>query len=514
MSDPSRSLPDQPSVRYLKLEARRRLAAGEFDNLHDAQLAIAREHGQSSWTVLKELIESRREPVEHAALRQVGWLISRFGEADEPGWSAPTDGEMREHFTEEFLGRVAMDKAMKALTYRSARLRQQVVVTADEPLQARARVGGMQFEAEAEAEPPHLLRGLRIYTIGSEVTDPRVAAPPTAGSGAVPAAAAETAAAAIGELGLVGVVLAGAARNGSGGGAGGAGGEIGWAVARGRSDLDRNEPMRPGHRFPAYGVTRLVTAVAVLRLVAEGKVGLDDAANDHLRTVRLAGDEVTVRELLSHTGGVDSPANRYADTVPALTSLFGGPVIPCSGARGTFKESSGGYGALGQLIADITGSDFAAAAARLVLDPLGMAGSSFPTGWPHEDPDAVTSYVLEPNGVFVPEIDDVSAIPAYGGMWTDAFDLLRFGTMWHTLLPDALAGEALKPQAAAEAGPGHIGLGWHVNTARGFAIETGFGAGASVSLFVRLSDGHAYAVLTNRQINVAPLNLRVFLQTA
>ena len=56
MSDQPRSLPDRPSLRYLKLEAKRRLAAGEFESLHLAQLAIAREHQQPSWTALKEAI--------------------------------------------------------------------------------------------------------------------------------------------------------------------------------------------------------------------------------------------------------------------------------------------------------------------------------------------------------------------------------------------------------------------------------------------------------------------------
>ena len=45
----SRSLPVRPSLRFLKLEAKRRLAAGEFTTLHDAQTAIAREHGLPSW---------------------------------------------------------------------------------------------------------------------------------------------------------------------------------------------------------------------------------------------------------------------------------------------------------------------------------------------------------------------------------------------------------------------------------------------------------------------------------
>jgi len=56
VSESSRSLPDQPSLRFLKLEARRRLAAGEFRALYEAQLAIAREYGFSSWTALKQVI--------------------------------------------------------------------------------------------------------------------------------------------------------------------------------------------------------------------------------------------------------------------------------------------------------------------------------------------------------------------------------------------------------------------------------------------------------------------------
>ena len=97
MSDQPRSFPDRPNFRYLKLEARRSLSAGEFGTLHDAQLAIAREHGLSSWTALKEHITSQPEP-EGPALRQIRWVVSRFTGADQPAWSPPTDEELREHF--------------------------------------------------------------------------------------------------------------------------------------------------------------------------------------------------------------------------------------------------------------------------------------------------------------------------------------------------------------------------------------------------------------------------------
>jgi hypothetical protein len=55
-----RPLPGRPSLRYLKLEAKRRLVAGEFPSLHEAQAALAREHGLPSWAALKQLIGGQR----------------------------------------------------------------------------------------------------------------------------------------------------------------------------------------------------------------------------------------------------------------------------------------------------------------------------------------------------------------------------------------------------------------------------------------------------------------------
>ena len=108
MSDQTRELPEQPSLRFLKLEAKRRLAAGEFATLHDAQLAVAREHGLSSWAVLKETVTTDQAGP-NLALAQVRWLISRFRDADSTTWVRPADEELREHFTGEFLSAVPLD---------------------------------------------------------------------------------------------------------------------------------------------------------------------------------------------------------------------------------------------------------------------------------------------------------------------------------------------------------------------------------------------------------------------
>ena len=172
-------------------------------------------------------------------------------------------------------------------------------------------------------------------------------------------------------------------------------------VASGHADLDRAEPLEPGCRFSAPGVTALVTATAVLRLVAEDRLGLDALASHRLRTVRLSDDTVTVRELLSHAGGVDSPEEMYADSVPDLATLMG-PVISCGGPRGTAWPSNGGYAVLGQLIADVTGLSYARAATRLVLEPLQMRDSGFPARPADIGPGAVTGYTVTADGAFEP----------------------------------------------------------------------------------------------------------------
>lgn len=497
MSDQSRALPDRPSLRYLKLEAKRRLAAGEFATLHQAQLAIAREHGLPSWAALKEHIEAAG-PASHA-LTQVRWVVSRFAAADTPPWSAPDEEELRHHFDEDFLRMLPPDKLTVVLSAVAQRLRGNLADVRAEPLRLRARADDLRVEAATEADPPYRLSQLRLYPLETKANDPRVAAPASRTSGAVPAEAAAVAADSFTELGLVGLVVAGVAGDGSV-----------WLTARGWADLEQEDALRPDHRFPAYSVTKLVTATAVLRLVADGRVRLDEPANAYLRTIRLADAAVTVRELLSHTGGVDSPASMFADRVPDLVSVTG-PVAACGGPRGTFTYGDGGYALLGQLITDVTGSRYEDVAAGTVLEPLGMRDSWFP----HSTPTGVaTGYRRTDEGLFEREPARVSVAPAAGGLWTTAADLVRFSLAWSSLLPTALAREALRPQADRDGFGGQVGLGWMLMLPKDVIGHPGAGPGYSASLIRRPElvgpgGGQIWVVLTNRSVLIESVNERL-----
>jgi CubicO group peptidase (beta-lactamase class C family) len=498
----SRSLPGRPNLRHLKLEAKRRVAAGEFSSLHDAQVAIAWEHGLSSWTSLKQLVCAQAGQDSHA-LDQLRWVIFRFAGADESGWVAPGEDELSQHFSASFLAAIPPPALISAISKVTADLRDgELVVLRQNPLQVYVQLASLQYIAVAEAEPPHRLSGLRGLPVGSRVHDARVADPPVRTQGEVPAGVAEIAEQAVAELGLAALLLAGGA-----GGADGTGGDT-WALTRGWADLDRDEALDPGHRFPAPGVTVLVTATAVLKLVADGTISLDRPANDQLRSIRLADDTITVRELLSHTAGVDSPTELYADAVPDLTEFIG-PVVACSGPRGTIHPSNGGCAVLGQLVADVTAMPYAQAATELVLRPLALTGSSFPARPADISPRAVTGYSLTLEGVFQPIPARIPTLQAAGGLWSTGADLVRLGLGWSSLLPEALAHEALTPQTGPGPGGARAGLGWLFTPRGDVATHGGAGLDATAALTTRLRDQRTHVVLTSRLIPINSIETRL-----
>lgn len=158
MSEQPRALPHRPSLRYLKLEAKRRLSAGEFPTLDQAQLAIAREHGQPSWTTLKQTIDAASQ-----ATAQLVWVISRFATADSPEWTPPTHDELRQHFDDRYLSLVPPDWLLRLFRTLAPHLRAGLTDLQTEPPHLRARLGTMRVEATTEPAPPHRLSQLEFY---------------------------------------------------------------------------------------------------------------------------------------------------------------------------------------------------------------------------------------------------------------------------------------------------------------------------------------------------------------
>ena len=455
-------------MRYLKLEAKRRVAAGEFPALYAAQLAIAREHGQPSWAALKWLVEG--PTAQGSQVQQhFRWAVSRFRNAAAPGWRPPAASELRQHFSDELLRRVPRGELIATISEIAANAREVRVITGA-PLAAQIRCPGLKLFVRVDADPPHLVTRVRRFPLGSRIVGSPGRALVSDTVGEVPAAAREMAADAATELGLPGLVLAGGGQDAQE-----------WAITAGWADLDHREALTAAHRFPACRVTRLVTVTAALRLIANGELRLSDTVSKRFRPPGLAGHAVTVADLLSVVG----------------------------------KAADSAYEALGQLIAHVTQSAYTDAVTRLVLEPLGMSGSSFPS-WPGSGTDAVTGYQVTDDIALAP-VSRSRAIPAANGMWTTATDLARFGAQWPSLLPEELTREALRPRSVTGVGGLQAGLGWLTGHGGNIAGLAGGCPGAFASLLVRVNERReplrSCVVLTNRQLPTLDLNVRLLIAT-
>jgi CubicO group peptidase (beta-lactamase class C family) len=161
----------------------------------------------------------------------------------------------------------------------------------------------------------------------------------TAVGASVPSAAVLRAEYAVGSM--IGVVAAGYKEGAA---------EPMWAVAGGFADIDSRKAMTIEQAMLVGSISKLITAVSVLRLVGNREIGLHDSANEHLHGLRVGSDAVTIHQLLIHTAGVSSAFPQYAQEVPSIAELIG-PELAVDFAPGSaYAYSNGGYAVLGEII--------------------------------------------------------------------------------------------------------------------------------------------------------------------
>ena len=114
--------------------------------------------------------------------------MSRFSGADQPGWAAPGQDELGQHFSDRFLDALPPARLVEVIGKLAAGLRGGALVVIDQgPFEAQVELNGMRYIAAVETEPPHRLTGLRGLPTGSRLRDPRTAPPvPQRSRGDVP----------------------------------------------------------------------------------------------------------------------------------------------------------------------------------------------------------------------------------------------------------------------------------------------------------------------------------------
>ena len=190
--------------------------------------------------------------------------------------------------------------------------------------------------------------------------------------------------------------------------------------------------------YQAASLSKLVTAVAALRLVDRGLLALDRNVNDDLTGWRVPENEftrghpVTLRQLLSMTAGVGVPGYLgYApgQKLPTLPQILDGappansPPVRVEAIPGSrYAYSGGGYEIVQALIEATTKMKFQDALENLLLRPADMPNSYFLQPLPAKlVPRAATGH--NASGDELPGGWRIVPALAAGGLWSSSVDL-------------------------------------------------------------------------------------------
>ena len=153
------------------------------------------------------------------------------------------------------------------------------------------------------------------------------------------------------------------------------GGKILQAEGFGLANVELQVAVKPETVFQSGSVGKQFTATAVMMLVEEGKVGLDDPLTKYFPDAPPSWKEITVRELLSHTAGFGDYPDKFDFrkdwTEDELLKMVEG--IPLAYPPGTKWEYSNlGFLTLGILIHRVTGEFYGDFLQQRIFHPLGM----------------------------------------------------------------------------------------------------------------------------------------------
>ena len=283
-------------------------------------------------------------------------------------------------------------------------------------------------------------------------------------------------------------------------------GKIVKAQGYGLANVELQVPVKPETVFQSGSVGKQFTATAVMMLVEEGKIKLDDPISHYMKDAPKSWNQVTVRELLSHTAGfTDYPDNfnfRKDYTEDELFKVIAG--IPLAFPPGTkWHYSNLGYATLGILIHRVTGKFYGDFLQERIFQPLGMTTTRVMT---EADivPNRAAGYRLVKGEVKNQEwVAPTVNTTADGSLYFSILDLAKWDAALYTetLLKRSSLEQMWTPANLSNGQPnsGHYGFGWVIENRRGHRVLDHGGAwqGFRTHISRYVDDKLTVVILTN-----------------
>ncbi len=296
-------------------------------------------------------------------------------------------------------------------------------------------------------------------------------------------------------------------------------GRVESAQAFGLLAADRAERVSTTSMFHAASMSKLVTALGVLRLVSQGHVNLDEDVNGLLRSWQVPDDgaaapsPVTLRMLLSHQSGIVDAEGTFDVCPPELdepelldvlrgrSALNPHPVRVTHVPGSQFSYSDAGYCVVEQALTDVTLTPFDDVMRQLVLDPLDMTRSRFGAPVAHSD-DTDVAAGHDRGGAVIDGRHPRYPYLAAAGLWSTPTDLARVLSELHQALSGGgrlgLAREHAAGMVRGQASTPWAGLGTFVGgTDRARITSLGWGVGFQCMLRAYPYSGDAVLVMTS-----------------
>jgi D-alanyl-D-alanine carboxypeptidase len=259
-------------------------------------------------------------------------------------------------------------------------------------------------------------------------------------------------------------------------------GKVVYQTAAGLADRGARAPVTMDTKFRLGSANKMFTAVSVLQLVAKGRISLDATVGEYLPDYPNTdfAANVTIRQLLSHTGGAGDifteeyeKARLQTRTLADYVTLFG-ERAPDTSETGKGAYANYGFVLLGRIVEVVSGEDYYDYVNRHVFAPAGMHDTaSLPEETPV--PNLSMGYTKQDDVLR----DNADTLPwrgsSAGGGYSTARDMARFMAALRagTLLPPDLLAQATSPQRL----DGWYGFGFFL-AGEGLTRNWGHGGGA------------------------------------
>ncbi|WP_165233887.1 serine hydrolase domain-containing protein [Aquisphaera insulae] len=286
-------------------------------------------------------------------------------------------------------------------------------------------------------------------------------------------------------------------------------GKVLLAKGYGLANVELDVPATADSAYQLASVTKTFTASAIMLLVKDGKLSLDDRITERLADLPAAWKDVTVRHLLNHTSGIksytstkdfDKQMRKDFSRREILDLVAKEPLEFPPGEKWDYSNT--GYFLLGMLIEEVAKKPYAEFMAERIFGPLGMSHTRA-NDLRAVIPGRVQGYEWDGkairNGEYVSPTQPFSA----GMLVSTANDLVKWDAALrdHRLLDAATLEAMWKPAPLPKGGETPYGLGWGISKVNGHRrISHGGGIpGFSTEITRFPDDGLTVIVLANAE---------------